>query len=192
MLFLVCHQPAAILPTIRSRCRTLALRAPDMQAFGEILNRFAPSIANHEYAALYGLSHGSAGQAMALFEEGGLKWYADWLDAMQPDASAQVRQRFADAVNAAKSPRSWEAVIHAWHVVMQRISLFPHYDTAAPICRQEQERLAAIAASTNPARCHAWVEEGRRLIHQTETFHLDKRQTIRMLADPAQLDMLAA
>jgi DNA polymerase-3 subunit delta' len=191
MLFLVCHQPAAILPTIRSRCRSLALRAPDMRAFGEILHRFATGIANHDYAALYGLSYGSAGHAMTLFQEDGLKWYADWLKAMQPNATAEVRQRFADAAHAAKSPRSWDAIIHCWHVAMQRISLFPHYDAAAPICQKEQERLATIAAATNPARCHAWVEEGRRLIHQTETFHLDKRQTIRLLADAAQLDMAA-
>ncbi len=192
MLFLVCHQPGAILPTIRSRCRLLKMNAPDADAFAEILNRIAPDIPGHEYAALYALSYGSPGHAITLFQEEGLKWYEGWLKAMQPGASHAERQKFADAVGYVKSPAGWAAIIHAWHVAMQRLTLFPHYDANAPILRREGELLAAIAAQVPPRARAAWVEKGNALIAQTETFHLDKRQTIRLLADPAQLEMVAA
>lgn len=192
MIFLICHQPAAILPTIRSRCRMLSLQAPYKTEFGEILSQLAPSIPQYDYTALYGLSYGSPGNAMALTQENGLKWYEGWLDAMQPEATAETRQRFADSVNAAKSPGSWDAVIHAWNVAMQRISIYPHYDTHSPIFRREDELLAAVAASVNLQQRTLWVEEGSRLMHETQTFNLDKRQSIRLLADPAQLDIMAA
>ena len=44
----------------------------------------------------------------------------------------------------------------------------------------------------NPRQRAEWLEQGNRLIRETETFHLDKRQSIRLLIDPAQLDMMAA
>ncbi len=192
MLFLVCHQPGAILPTIRSRCRLLKLNAPSADDFSKILSEIAPTIPSHDYAALYALSYGSPGHAISLYQEEGLKWYEGWLRAMHPAAGHDVRQKFADQVGYVKSPAGWAAIIHAWEVAMQRLSLYPHYDADAPILRKEAETLAAIAAAVPPKARTEWLHRGQQLIHQTETFHLDKRQTIRLLADPAQLDMLAA
>jgi len=191
MLFLVCHQPAAILPTIRSRCRLLKLNAPDESEFAEILNHIAPSIEVHQHAALYALAGGSAGHAITLHAEEGLKWYEGWLKAMQPTASAEARQKFADSAVAVKSPAAWAAIIHGWRTAMHRISLHPHTPNGQ-ILRREEELIAAIAERLTPAQRADWVEQGNQLIMQTETFNLDKRYTIRMLADAGQLDKLAA
>ena len=192
MMFLVCHQPGGALATIRSRCRLLKLNAPSDTEFAEILGQLAPSIGTHEYAALYGLAYGSPGHAMTLYQEDALKWYDGWLKAMQPDASGEARQRFADAVNMVKSPNGWDTIMHCWQVAMQRISLYPHYDVNSPILRKEPELLANIASRLNPLQRQQWVTAGNQLLHQTETFHLDKRQTVRLMADPSQLDLLAA
>ncbi len=192
ILFLVCHQPGAILPTIRSRCRLLKLTAPDSDSFAEILGTIAPQIETHEYAALYGLAHGSPGRAITLHQEQGLKWYEGWLTAMVPGASGETRQKFADSAAFVKSPNGWAAILHGWRTAMERISLYPHYDADRAIFRREPELLAAIAAQLDPRQRAEWVEKGNRLIRETETFHLDKRQTLRLLIDPQQLDMMAA
>ena len=192
IMFLVCHQPGAILPTIRSRCRLLKLNTPDADAFAEILGTIAPTIETLEYAALYGLAHGSPGHAITLYQEQGLKYYEGWLSAMAPDASGETRQKFADSAAQVKSPGGWAAILHGWRTALTRISLYPHYDADRAIFRREPELLAAINAHMNPRECAQWVEKGNRLIHETETFHLDKRQTLRLLIDPAQLDMMAA
>ena len=192
MLFLVCHQPGGILPTIRSRCRQFKLAAPNTQDFSEILSRIAPTIEQHDYAALYALSHGSPGHAITLYQENGVGWYEGWLNAMQPHAAPELRQKFSDSVGSQKSPASWDAVMHGWHMAMQRLTLHPHYASHQPIFSKEGALLAAIAEATPPALREQWMEAGRRLIHETETFHLDKRQTIRLLADPLHLDRLAA
>ncbi|MES2983565.1 MAG: DNA polymerase III subunit delta' [Pseudomonadota bacterium] len=191
ILFLICHEPGGILPTIRSRCRHFKLTAPDATAFADTLNQIAPSIASHDYAALYALSHGSPGHAITLYKEEGLGWYEGWLAAMQPGASAATRQKFCDSAGGLKSPQGWATVMHGWQMAMQRLSLYPHQDPT-PIFRREAEMLAAVAGINTPSQLQAWVENGNRLIHQTETFNLDKRHSIRLLADPTQLDMLAA
>lgn len=191
MLFLVCHQPGGALATIRSRCRSLNVSAPTQPQFGEILSKLAPTIAPHDYAALYALSYGSPGHAMTLTQENGLKWYEGWLNAMQPSASLEARQKFADSVGALKSPASWDAVMHCWQLAMQRLITHGHGDTP-PILRKEAELMAAIIAAHTPRSLECWREEGRGLIRETETFNLDKKQTIRLLVDPLQLGMLAA
>jgi DNA polymerase III subunit delta' len=66
ILFLICHRPGALLPTIRSRCRLMKLSTPDDNAFAKILGQIAPSIETHEYAALYALAQGSPGHAITL------------------------------------------------------------------------------------------------------------------------------
>jgi len=192
ILFLVCHEVGGILPTIRSRCRQLKLAAPSATEFSEILNSIAPGIENHNYAALYALSYGSPGHAITLYQENALGWYEGWLTAMQPTASPEIRQKFADSVGAQKSPASWDCIIHCWHTAMHRLALQPYTTPNAPIFRKEAELLAAIAASSTPAQRSEWAERARRIIHETETFNLDKRQTIRLLTNPAQLDILAA
>lgn len=191
ILMLICHSPGGILPTIKSRCRTFKLEAPDRKAFGEILNHIAPSIPDHEYAALYALSYGAPGHAITLHQEGAPELYEKWLNAMQPDAGVALRQQFADAMAMKKSPEAWNTLMHCWSLAMQRITMHPHGDPE-PVFRKEPQLLEAIAAATPPRQRRSWVEQGNRLIRETETYNLDKRYTIRMLADPAQLDRMAA
>ena len=191
ILLLICHSPESILPTIRSRCRTFKLQAPGLEDFATVLNSIAPSIAIHDYSALYALSRGAPGQAITLYKEDALACYEGWLTAMMPDARPATRQQFADSWAARKSPDSWMTLMHCWQMAMQRISLHPH-GAGEPIFRKEPEMLAAIAAATSPLARREWVEKGNRLIRETETYNLDKRYTIRALADPSQLDMMAA
>lgn len=191
LLFLICHAPGGILPTIRSRCRQLRMAPPDARAFAAILDTIAPDIPNHDYAALGALSHGSPGHAITLFGEGAIGWYESWLSAMHPAAAPQARQKLADSAAAQKSPNGWDTVIHCWHTAIERLTLY-RQAPQTEIFRGEAAALAAIATSFGPHTCRRWAEEGARLIHQTETFNLDKRQTIRLLTDPVQLDVLAA
>lgn len=71
-LLLVAHRPAALLPTIRSRCRVLRLRPLGPEAMAEALGR-------PDGAALAALSGGSVGEALRLAEGGGAALYAEIL-----------------------------------------------------------------------------------------------------------------
>ncbi|MFB2532424.1 DNA polymerase III subunit delta' [Paracoccus sp. p4-l81] len=82
VLLLIAHQPAGLLPTIRSRCRTLRLAAlaPD-----DIAQALADAGADADVAArhalpLAALSGGSVGEAMRLINLDGLASYGALID----------------------------------------------------------------------------------------------------------------
>lgn len=74
VLFLVSHQPARLLPTIRSRCRTLRLAPLGPDALAAALG--AAGHVPGDSAALGELAGGSAGEAIRLLSEGGTETYA--------------------------------------------------------------------------------------------------------------------
>lgn len=191
ILLLVCHEPGAILSTIKSRCRKFALEAPSRDAFDKALQAVAPHIQPHDYAALHALSNGSPGLAITLDAYDGLKWYSNWLAALQPDATAVTRQKLADSANAQKSPDAWRTIMHAWQVAISRISLWPHV-TAAPIVNGEAELIRAIAEPMDRILREGWAGRARHLMAATDIFNLEKRQSIAMLMQPGLLDRLAA
>lgn len=79
IILLVSHAPGRLLPTIRSRCRKLALKPLDDQSVSELLMRRLPELAEDEARALAVLAKGSAGSALALAENSGLQVYSRML-----------------------------------------------------------------------------------------------------------------
>jgi DNA polymerase-3 subunit delta' len=92
MLLLLSHRPGRLLPTIRSRCRRLDLRALPDEMVEKALRRFLPDMDTEERAALARLSGGSIGAALTLAEGDGalLAREADKLieQARDPDMGA--------------------------------------------------------------------------------------------------------
>jgi DNA polymerase-3 subunit delta' len=78
VMLLISHQPARLLPTIRSRCRTLRLPQLSPQALAEVLRDIDIDVGTSA-DALAELSGGSAGTAIRLSEAGGLALYAELL-----------------------------------------------------------------------------------------------------------------
>lgn len=76
VMLLVSHQPSGLLPTIRSRCRTLRLAPLGPQEIAQALEQ-AGIAPEGDPAALAELSGGSVGAAVRLLNLGGLKLYAE-------------------------------------------------------------------------------------------------------------------
>lgn len=75
VLFLISHRPSGLLPTIRSRCRTLRFNPLDD---GDLANSLLQAGAEPpEGVALATLAQGSVGAAISLAEQGGPSLYAD-------------------------------------------------------------------------------------------------------------------
>lgn len=83
VILLVCHAPSKLLPTIRSRCRTLRmgpLSEPDLgDALAQALGAPLPDA---ELASLNALAEGSVGQAITLRDAGGPEAYGSLLGLM--------------------------------------------------------------------------------------------------------------
>lgn len=103
---LVNHQPAAILPTIRSRCQVLRLHPLPPNAMAEALAQASGQTDGAE--ALAALAAGSVGAAIRLLNLGGLEAYGELVDlatTMPRIDRPRLLKLAENAVGAKKEPR---------------------------------------------------------------------------------------
>jgi DNA polymerase-3 subunit delta' len=93
VFLLVSHAPGRLLPTIRSRCRRLELRALDDDAMASVLARQLPEASPQERSRLIPLAAGSIGRALAFAG----------LDLGPLESSAKAILREGDPDNAKRS-----------------------------------------------------------------------------------------
>lgn len=72
LLLLTCSAPGRLLPTMRSRCRTLRLAPLTTGAMHEVMSGLLPDLTPDERQSLIDLSDGSPGRAMALAADDGV------------------------------------------------------------------------------------------------------------------------
>ncbi|MBT4588209.1 MAG: DNA polymerase III subunit delta' [Rhodospirillaceae bacterium] len=77
LLLLVSHNPGRLLPTIRSRCRRLMLKALSEQTVSDLLVQYDPEMLAEDAAELASIADGSIGRALDLSGEGGLEVYRE-------------------------------------------------------------------------------------------------------------------
>lgn len=100
ILMLVAHAPGSLLPTVRSRCRHLALKAlPEDVAVG-LLGEFMPELPAAERVALTRLAEGSVGRALEFARAGGLSLYGDLFGLLEglPRLDVASAHTFAERV----------------------------------------------------------------------------------------------
>jgi DNA polymerase-3 subunit delta' len=100
LLLLVSHSPGRLLPTIRSRCRRLAMPPLADKAVAELLRRRHPDLPEDEASALANLSGGSIGRALALHGQGGLALYGDMIGLLErlPQLPLTALHEFSDRI----------------------------------------------------------------------------------------------
>ncbi|MDA7425241.1 DNA polymerase III subunit delta' [Thalassococcus lentus] len=81
-LLLIAHQPAGLLPTIRSRCRELRLDPLGQQDMQSALQQADIEVPEGETEALAALANGSVGAAVRLLNLDGLALYRDLLSVL--------------------------------------------------------------------------------------------------------------
>lgn len=68
IFLLVSHAPGRLLPTIRSRCRSLAFARLDEQAMKQVLSNLAPQLDDMSRAVVIAAADGAPGSAMAVVD----------------------------------------------------------------------------------------------------------------------------
>lgn len=71
VILLISHAPGKLLPTIRSRCRRLAVPAPGVQAAAEMVERMA-DLPHKDAERLARMAHGAPGRALQLAASGAI------------------------------------------------------------------------------------------------------------------------
>ncbi len=92
LFLLVSHAPARLLPTVRSRCRSLTMR-PLADAIVEdlIANQIAPGLDPQEREKLTSIAEGSPGRALALAEQGGVELYGKLINILSGLPNLDIR-----------------------------------------------------------------------------------------------------
>ncbi len=159
ILLLVSHAPGRLLPTIRSRCRSLNLAPLPEPDVMHLLGAYAPELPAADRARLARLAEGSIGSALTLAAEGGVAMAGlvdEALGARIPPARAQA---IADA--AARAEDGFEIFF-----ALLRAGLAARTRAAA------RQRGGALAEQVT-----LWQEFGR-IEREVQNLNLDKRAAV--------------
>ena len=92
LFLLVSHAPARLLPTVRSRCRSLTMRSlPDSLMEDLISGEIAPGLDAKDREILISISEGSPGRALALVEQGGVELYEKLIEILDDLPNLDIR-----------------------------------------------------------------------------------------------------
>jgi DNA polymerase-3 subunit delta' len=167
VLILVCNAAGRLLPTLRSRCRHLALSPLSDAAMRQALAQYLPAMDEAERQTLIALAEGSPGRALSLAEDGGLAIHALVQEALSGIPLVRAYE-FADRL---RDQAAFETFMGLLRAAIARAVTATLRATAAP----GEARLIA----TRPLA--AWPDITHRLTRlatETEHLNLDRRQAI--------------
>lgn len=112
LILMVSHSPGRLLPTIRSRCRRLALNPLATQTICQLMETHRPDLTTAEIQSLANLGEGSLGKALNLAEEGGLDLYRDLIGLLSalPRLDVPALHAFAERVARPDADSAWRTV----------------------------------------------------------------------------------
>ena len=166
ILFLVSHQPARLLPTIRSRCRELKFAALGTSSIQTALTEADPSVEVTD--ALSELAGGSVGEAIRIGTDGGVAIYGEILGLIN-DAPRMDRQRLAklaESIAARGAERRLQLVFQLLDILLARVSLAgAGQPPACEIVEGESQIFRRLAPTLSAAR--EWAELSRDIGERT-------------------------
>jgi DNA polymerase III subunit delta' len=182
LLLLVSHNPGRLLPTIRSRCRRLALAPLPMPLTTRLLRRYRPQLDETEAEALAALSGGSVGRGLELVDVGGLDLYRSLVELL-----AQAPMIDPGRLHALSDRLARTDAEDAYRASEELLSQFLARLAAAAIRRQwvadeivagEGEAMQRLAARCDPARWAGLREEIGSSFATARELNLDRKQTM--------------
>lgn len=178
VLILVSHSPGRILPTIRSRCRKLSLTALSADEIAQVLAANGFDLKAKDAAAVAALSEGSAGEALALAEGGGLDLYkqVEGVLGTMPDPDIKALHKLADAVAKRGADDMWRAgtdmVIRWTGRVARTLALG---EPGPDIVVGEGSRMLHIGQGTSAAQWADAVGEVAHHFSRGEALNMDRK-----------------
>ncbi len=157
VFLLVSHQPARLLPTIRSRCRTLALRRLTPGALSAALTQ-AGYEAGPDPVPVAELSDGSAGMAVRLMEGEGVALYRDLVETVAgaPRMDREAVVKLAEHMGARGQGERQELAVYLVGLLLGRLARTgAGHPPAAEAARGEAAMLARLSPDARAGQ--AWA-----------------------------------
>ena len=181
LLIVVTDNPGALLPTIRSRCRKLALSPLPETAVLELLGRARPDLPDGDRRALAGLAEGSIGRAVELAEAGGLDLYRDMvaLFGQAPRIDTVAAHGFADRLARRGNEAAYEVAteLMVWWLA-RLVRAVARGELPAPVVPGEAEVARRLTGERGLERWVEVWEKVTRLFTRADTANLDRKQVV--------------
>ena len=158
-LFLIAHQPARLLPTIRSRCRELRLMPLGPQDLADALTQAGGDIAPEDRPALAELSGGSVGEAFRLTNLDGLKLYSALtrLFATLPRLDRPQALAMAELAAAKGAAETFDLIVTLIDLFLARLARYGATGQTPPEAAVNGAQLLQRLAP-HPHAARAWAE----------------------------------
>jgi DNA polymerase-3 subunit delta' len=158
-LFLIAHQPARLLPTIRSRCRELRLNPLTPQDLSDALTQAGGEVAPGDRTALAELSGGSVGEAFRLTNLDGLRLYTALtrLFATLPRLDRPQALALADVGAARGAAETFDLIVTLIDLFLARLARHGATGTTPPEAAPGEAQLIHRLSPT-PQAARAWAD----------------------------------
>lgn len=181
VILLVSHSPARLLPTIRSRCRSLDLAPLSAEIVGRILTEIGVEAPADDFTALAALSGGSAGEALRLIEVDGAAIYRDLMGLLSqaPNMDRSTLRTLADSAAGRGSAPRYEAIASLLSLLITRIARLGA--GGADSDALDAERTLAERLCPDLASARVWTEARARIdarVAHARAVNIDPAQTI--------------
>ncbi len=179
VLLLVSDNPGRLLPTIRSRCRSLPLKALSEALVLELLQVYRPDLSQNSRAVLVALGAGSIGRALDLAQRDGVGIYNNLFSLLSglPKVDAEALHGFAERIARPGAEESFgllAELLPGWLARLVSVGA----DRNAAVSAEEREIMRRL---TRRRGLDQWVEVWEKLTHlfaQAEGINLDRKQVV--------------
>ena len=183
VLLIVAHAPGRLLPTIRSRCRRLALHPLPDETVIRLLGDYAPETATEERAALARLAEGSIGRALELARAGSLALYREMVEVLAtlPDLDMPRLHGFAErfAKRGEESNAEWRSLNYLFDGWLKALARHAAVGGEGELVVPQEKGLHARLLAA--ARLDRWMEAWEKiayLLSRADAVNLDRKQTV--------------
>jgi DNA polymerase-3 subunit delta' len=183
VLLIVAHAPGRLLPTIRSRCRRLALQPLQDETVVRLLGDYAPDTEPAEKAALARLAEGSIGRALELAGAGSLELYREMVDVLAtlPELDMPRLHAFAErfAKRGEEANADWRSLNYLFDGWLKELARHWARGTEAAAIVPSESGLhnRLLAAASLDRWMEAW-EKVAHLLSRADAVNLDRKQTV--------------
>lgn len=180
LLLLISNNPSRLLPTIRSRCRMLKLRAPAGRDFDYTLRHIRPDIEVADLPALREISEGCPGAAVTYAQQGAPDLYKDILALMAsaPHYDTLRLHGFAETLTGGQMHARFALFAQLSLLMLERLSKLSAGGSYAPIFPEEKSLLSGMLTLHPP---EVWPVKWQQACEQfslSQRLHLDYKQVV--------------
>jgi DNA polymerase-3 subunit delta' len=182
VLLLVSHNPGRLLPTIRSRCRKLALHPLAPERVASMVRARQPGLDSDDTLALATLADGSPGRALALADDGGLELYRDMMALLEtlPRLDVTALHAFAGRLGKSGADDAFRTAsgLLRWWLARIILATAGAGRTVNTMTGAEQALSDRLGRAVGLDRWFEVWEKINRLLSRTDQINLDRKQVV--------------